>query len=122
VVQAQAASINYPDLLMIGDRYQVSVPPPFTPGSEFAGVVCAVGEGVDTVAVGQRVATTSRGPTRRWPSSSPGDCARRRIGVLVGAGADRGAGHGRAQGERKGRHDSGVTGCGCARQPVIFIR
>src|SRR5690606_26777881 len=44
-----------PDVLMIANRYQVSQPTPFVPGSEFAGVVTEVGEGVDTVAVGDHV-------------------------------------------------------------------
>jgi NADPH:quinone reductase len=55
VVDIDAAAVNYPDVLIVADEYQVSVPPPFTPGSEFAGVVSAVGDGVDAVAVGDRV-------------------------------------------------------------------
>src|SRR4051794_5573543 len=55
-VRVRAAALNFPDLLVIGNRYQVSVPTPFTPGSEFAGEVVAVGEGVSGVSVGQRVA------------------------------------------------------------------
>lgn len=55
LVEVHAASVNFPDVLMIADQYQVSTPLPFTPGSELAGVVAAVGSGVDTVAVGDRV-------------------------------------------------------------------
>lgn len=55
VVEVAAAAVNYPDLLFIADRYQVSVDLPFTPGSEFAGTVSAVGEGVEGLAVGDRV-------------------------------------------------------------------
>jgi NADPH2:quinone reductase len=55
VVRIEAAAVNYPDLLLVADRYQVSVPPPFAPGSEFAGVVETVGEGVTAVAPGDRV-------------------------------------------------------------------
>lgn len=55
VVRIEAAAVNYPDLLLAADRYQISVPPPFAPGSEFAGVVETVGEGVTAVAPGDRV-------------------------------------------------------------------
>jgi NADPH2:quinone reductase len=47
VLAVRAAAVNFPDTLMISDGYQVSVPAPFTCGSEFAGVVVAVGAGVD---------------------------------------------------------------------------
>jgi NADPH2:quinone reductase len=56
VVDVHAAGVNFTDLLFVADGYQVSVPVPFTPGSEFAGVVSAVGEHVTGVAVGDRVA------------------------------------------------------------------
>ncbi len=55
VVAIAFAAVNYPDVLIIANRYQVSVPTPFVPGSEFSGLVAAVGEGVDSVAVGDRV-------------------------------------------------------------------
>ncbi|MCK9931427.1 NADPH:quinone oxidoreductase family protein [Frankia sp. Mgl5] len=55
VVDVAAAALNFPDLLLIADRYQVSAPLPFTPGSEFAGRVAAVGEGVTGLAVGDPV-------------------------------------------------------------------
>lgn len=54
-VEVAYAAINYPDVLIIADRYQVSVPTPFVPGSEFSGVVTRVGEGVTGFAVGDRV-------------------------------------------------------------------
>jgi NADPH2:quinone reductase len=54
-VRVAAAAVNFPDVLLVADRYQVSVPTPFVPGSEFAGVVDAVGAGVATVAPGDRV-------------------------------------------------------------------
>ncbi|MFZ2174734.1 MAG: NADPH:quinone oxidoreductase family protein [Rhodococcus sp. (in: high G+C Gram-positive bacteria)] len=38
-IRIGAAAVNFSDVLLIADKYQVSVPPPFTPGSEFAGVV-----------------------------------------------------------------------------------
>jgi NADPH2:quinone reductase len=55
LVDVRAAAVNFPDVLLVAGRYQVPVPTPFTPGSELAGVVAAVGEGVDTVHVGDRV-------------------------------------------------------------------
>ena len=54
-MRVHAASVNFPDVLIVAGQYQVSVPPPFVPGSEFAGVVDALGDGVDAVAVGERV-------------------------------------------------------------------
>ncbi|WP_411147698.1 NADPH:quinone oxidoreductase family protein [Streptomyces sp. A30] len=56
VVRVHAAAVNYPDVLIVADRYQVSAPLPFTPGSEFAGVVTALGPGVAGPAVGSPVA------------------------------------------------------------------
>jgi NADPH2:quinone reductase len=55
VVDIAAAAANFPDVLLVADQYQVSVPLPFTPGSEFAGTVRAVGSGVTGRAVGDRV-------------------------------------------------------------------
>jgi NADPH2:quinone reductase len=54
-VRASAAAVNFPDVLIVANEYQVKVPVPFVPGSEFAGVVDAVGAGVDGLAVGDRV-------------------------------------------------------------------
>ncbi len=55
VVDVKAAAINFPDNLLIHGQYQVKVPPPFVAGSEAAGTVSAVGEGVDNVSVGDAV-------------------------------------------------------------------
>lgn len=55
VVSVKAASVNFPDVLIIQNRYQVKATPPFTPGSEFAGIVKEVGEGVTHVKPGDRV-------------------------------------------------------------------
>jgi NADPH2:quinone reductase len=55
VVDVHAASVNFPDVLVLRNEYQISVPVPFTPGSELAGVVSAVGEGVTEFRVGDRV-------------------------------------------------------------------
>jgi NADPH2:quinone reductase len=54
-VRVRAAAVNFPDVLVIADEYQMSAPLPFVPGSEFAGEVIEVAEDVDTVAVGYRV-------------------------------------------------------------------
>jgi NADPH:quinone reductase-like Zn-dependent oxidoreductase len=62
VVAVKACSINYPDVLIIEDRYQFKPPRPFAPGSEISGIVESVGEGVTEWAVGDRViATTGSG-------------------------------------------------------------
>ena len=58
VVAVRACSINYPDVLIIEDRYQFKPPRPFAPGSEIAGVVAAVGDGVTAFAPGDRVLAT----------------------------------------------------------------
>ena len=57
-VRVHAAAVNFPDVLIVANDYQVKVPTPFVPGSEFAGVVDEIGDGVDTVAVGDRVIGT----------------------------------------------------------------
>jgi len=59
LIDIKAASLNFPDLLIVQNKYQFKPPLPFVPGSEYAGVVQAVGEGVSNVAVGQRVACLS---------------------------------------------------------------
>ena len=45
LIDVHAASINFPDLLVIGGTYQVLPPRPFSPGKDMAGVVAAVGAG-----------------------------------------------------------------------------
>lgn len=55
VVQVKAAGINYPDSLIIQNKYQLKPPLPFTPGGEFAGIVTRIGPGVARFAVGQPV-------------------------------------------------------------------
>jgi NADPH2:quinone reductase len=54
-VRVRAVGVNYPDVLIIEDRYQFKPERPFSPGAEFAGVIDAVGEGVTGFAVGDRV-------------------------------------------------------------------
>lgn len=58
VVRVRAAAVNFPDVLLIDGKYQLKIPPPFTPGSELAGDVIAVGDGVP-FSPGDRVVGTS---------------------------------------------------------------
>src|SRR3954447_19454494 len=55
IVAMKAASVNFPDVLIIENKYQVKPPLPFSPGSELAGVVKAVGDGVTSVQIGDAV-------------------------------------------------------------------
>ncbi len=55
LVKVAAAAVNFPDVLLIANKYQVPMPVPFTPGSEFAGVVVEVGAAVTSLEVGDRV-------------------------------------------------------------------
>lgn len=54
-IRVEAAGVNYVDSIMAGGGYQFSPHVPYVPGSEVAGTIDAVGEGVDTVTVGDRV-------------------------------------------------------------------
>nr|WP_314443037.1 NADPH:quinone oxidoreductase family protein [uncultured Sphingomonas sp.] len=55
LVRVRAAAINYPDVLIIEDKYQMRPPRPFAPGGEIAGEVLQVGEGVSGWAPGDRL-------------------------------------------------------------------
>jgi NADPH:quinone reductase-like Zn-dependent oxidoreductase len=55
LVQVKACAINYPDVLIIEDKYQFKPARPFAPGGEIAGVVEALGEGVTDWSVGDRI-------------------------------------------------------------------
>ncbi len=59
LVEIKAASLNFPDLLIVQNKYQFKPPLPFVPGSEYAGIVRAVGEGVNHLRPGDNVACLS---------------------------------------------------------------
>ena len=55
VVDMKAAGVNFPDVLIIQNKYQFKAELPFSPGAEFAGVVSALGEGVTHLKVGDHI-------------------------------------------------------------------
>jgi len=56
LVRIRAAGVNFPDVLIIQKKYQIQPALPFSPGAEISGEVAALGEGVTSVAIGDRVA------------------------------------------------------------------
>jgi NADPH2:quinone reductase len=60
-IRNHAAALNFFDILQVQGKYQVKPPFPFTPGAEVAGIVDAVGAGVTSVNVGDRVTAIPRG-------------------------------------------------------------
>ncbi len=59
LLEIKAASLNFPDILIVQNKYQMKPALPFVPGSEYAGLVQAVGEGVTHLKVGQAAACLS---------------------------------------------------------------
>ena len=59
LVEIKAASLNFPDILIVQNKYQMKPALPFVPGSEYAGTVVSLGAGVTHLTVGQRVACLS---------------------------------------------------------------
>ena len=57
-MRIHAAGVNFPDVLLIANSYQVSIPPPFVPGSEFAGTIDEGGSDTTGFATGDRVTGT----------------------------------------------------------------
>ncbi len=55
VIDVKAAGVNFPDVLIIQNKYQFKPELPFTPGSELSGVVRAIGDGVSNIKVGDKV-------------------------------------------------------------------
>jgi NADPH2:quinone reductase len=60
-LRIHAAGVSYVDVLVAQGLYQLKPPLPFVPGSEFAGIVEAVGEGVDPARIGERVMASGFG-------------------------------------------------------------
>jgi NADPH2:quinone reductase len=58
VIDVRAAGVNFPDILITRGQYQFKPATPFSPGGEVAGVVRAIGSGVTSLKVGDRVAST----------------------------------------------------------------
>ena len=58
-IDVHAAAVNFPDLLIIQNKYQFKPPLPFSPGGEVAGVVREVGAGVTAIKPGDRVLATT---------------------------------------------------------------
>src|SRR6266700_3737794 len=58
LVRVYACGLNFPDVLMVQGKYQRKPPLPFSPGSEFSGIVESVGDDVDEFAAGDRVCGT----------------------------------------------------------------
>ena len=56
LIEIKAASLNFPDILIVQNKYQIKPSLPFVPGSEYAGVIQAVGSDVKHLAIGQAVA------------------------------------------------------------------
>lgn len=74
-VQVHAAGVSFVDVLVAAGEYQLKPPLPFVPGSEFAGVVTAVGDGVDPARIGERVLASAFGAAFAEESSVPAKLA-----------------------------------------------
>ena len=59
LIEIKAASLNFPDILIVQNKYQIKPSLPFVPGSEYAGVIQAIGSDVKHLAIGQAVACLS---------------------------------------------------------------
>ncbi|SAL12238.1 alcohol dehydrogenase [Caballeronia choica] len=75
VIDVKAASVNFPDVLIIQNKYQFKPPLPFTPGAELAGIVREVGAGVTQLKPGMRVAAyTAHGAFAEQAVASASSC------------------------------------------------
>jgi len=59
-LRVEAASVNFPDILLCQGKYQLKLEPPFTPGMDMAGTVDALGKGVKGFAIGDAVVGGAR--------------------------------------------------------------
>jgi len=74
-IAVRAVGVNYPDVLVIEDKYQFKPTRPFAPGGELSGVVDAIGAGVDGFAVGDRVVcSTTMGAMAEAIVATPAQC------------------------------------------------
>jgi NADPH:quinone reductase len=73
VIRVHAAGVNFPDALVIQNKYQSAPALPFVPGSECAGVVDSVGQGVESVKVGDRVIALTQSGAFAEKVSAPAD-------------------------------------------------
>ena len=88
VVQIRACGVNFPDTLIIEDKYQFKPPRPFAPGGEFAGVVESLGEGVNDLKVGDPViAQTISGGMAEKIAVPAAECVLMPDGMPFGEGA-----------------------------------
>lgn len=58
-IRVRVAAVNFPDALLVAGKYQFKPDFPFSPGAEFSGTVSAVGDGVASIAVGEKVVGTA---------------------------------------------------------------
>ena len=125
LLAVKACGVNYPDVLIIEDKYQFKPPRPFAPGGEVAGVIEAVGPGVTGLKPGDRVigSTISGGMAEKlvleaglciaMPAAMPFDEASALVltyGTSIYALKDRGT--------AEGRRDAAGAGRGRRRRPV----
>src|SRR5215475_4065799 len=88
VVAIKAAALNFFDTLIIAGKYQFKPPFPFSPASEFAGIVTSVGPGVSDFCPGDRVLGNVQGAAREAICVKAGDLTK----LPVGLDFDRAAG------------------------------
>lgn len=58
-IRVRVAAVNFPDALLVAGKYQFKPDFPFSPGAEFSGTVSALGDGVTSIAVGEKVVGTA---------------------------------------------------------------
>jgi len=87
-VRVEACGVNFPDLLAIENKYQFKPDLPFTPGGEVAGVIDALGPGVEGLKIGDRVmASTMWGGFAEEVVADAGRVIRLKDGVDFAVGA-----------------------------------
>ncbi len=74
-VRLRAAAVNFPDILTIQGTYQHKPELPFTPGTEGAGDVIAIGDAVTTIKIGARVIVGGLGAMPKRSNVAPRPCA-----------------------------------------------